>query len=140
MNKKTQHNGETLFTHLLESTPDRDRDTGLAMVLLCLLLVYFGDYSKLIPLAIILMLLSMLYPTIFHPLAWLWFGIAHVLGTIVTKILLTLVFFGLVTPVGFVRRLTGADSLQLKEWKKSNESVFNVRSHVITARNLDKPY
>jgi len=41
----------------------------------------------------------------------LWMGLAEVLSFVMTRIILALVFFLLVTPLGFFRRLTGGDSL-----------------------------
>lgn len=40
---------------------------------------------------------------------WMWVG--HVLGWINTRIILGIVFFGLVTPMGVVMRLFGKDSM-----------------------------
>jgi multisubunit Na+/H+ antiporter MnhG subunit len=70
----------------------------------------------------------------------LWFGLSHLLGAVVSRIILTLLFFLLVTPVGLVRRWVGADSLQLKKWKKDRGSVFVVREGTILPKDLENPY
>ena len=62
------------------------------------------------------------------------------MGKVVSKILLTLIFFVVVTPVGLIRRLTGADSLQLKKWKKGTDSVFVERQGAIQDKDLVNPY
>ena len=54
----------------------------------------------------------------------------------VSKIILTLIFFLIVTPVGLIRRWTGADSLQLKKWKQGTDSVFVERQGVIQDKDL----
>lgn len=41
---------------------------------------------------------------------WMWVG--HVLGSINTRIILGIVFFGLVTPMGLVMRLFGKDAMR----------------------------
>jgi hypothetical protein len=41
---------------------------------------------------------------------WMWTG--HVLGWINTRIILGIVFYGLVTPIGMASRLLGKDTLQ----------------------------
>jgi len=48
------------------------------------------------------------------PFYWLWMGIAFVLGNIVSRLLFSVVFYGLFTPMGLVMRLIGRDPLQLK--------------------------
>ena len=41
-----------------------------------------------------------------------WMGLAAVLSSITTRIILAIVFFGLVTPIGIVKRLSGWDPLR----------------------------
>jgi hypothetical protein len=41
---------------------------------------------------------------------WMWVG--HVLGWINTRILLGIVFYGLITPIGIVFRLMGKDTMR----------------------------
>ncbi len=121
-------------------TRDQAKDTGMAMVLICLLIAYFGERPRFAVLAILLLIVDMVWPLIFHYPAKLWFGLAHLMGAIVSRILLTVLFFGLVTPLGLLRRLGGADPMQLKKWKKGNDSVFKTRDHTYTAEDIEQPY
>ena len=41
---------------------------------------------------------------------WMWIG--HILGWINTRILLSLVFYGLITPIGIVFRMMGKDTMR----------------------------
>jgi hypothetical protein len=129
-----------LISRFLSSTPEQAKDTGMAMVLICLLLGHFYKMPKLFPVSIVLLLLTMAVPKIFKPLAGLWFGLSHVMGQVVSKILLTVAFFLIVTPIALIRRWTGADSLQLKKWKKGTESVFVERQGAIQDKDLLNPY
>jgi hypothetical protein len=60
----------------------------------------------------LLMLLGGLVPDFLAPIhrGWMWIG--HVLGWINTRILLGIVFYGLVTPIGIVFRLMGKDTMR----------------------------
>ena len=60
----------------------------------------------------VLILLGVVMPSVLAPLhkAWMWIG--HILGWINTRILLTIVFFGLVTPMGILFRLMGKDTMK----------------------------
>jgi hypothetical protein len=122
------------------STPEQAKDTGMAMVLICLLLGYWGKLSQFLPLSIALLILTMAWPGAFRPLAGLWFGLSHLLGNVVSRVILTVIFFLLVTPIGLIRRWCKADSLQLKKWKKGDDSVFVEREGVITGKDLVNPY
>ena len=44
---------------------------------------------------------------------WLWMGIAFVMGNIMGRVVLGVVFYGLITPMGIVRRIFN-DKLQLR--------------------------
>ena len=131
---------EGLWARLLAATPEQARDTGMALTLLCLIIVQLKHAYKLVPLAIVLLIVTMAWPRFFKPLAGLWFGLSHLLGTVMSKVILTVIFFVIVTPIGLARRLMGADSLQLKKWKKDRESVFQVRAEVVQKKHLHTPY
>ena len=64
----------------------------------------------------------------------------HVLGAIVSKIVLGVIFFLVVTPIGVIRRWIGADALQLRTFKSGRSSVMTVRNHTYTAADLEHPY
>jgi hypothetical protein len=129
-----------LTSRLLSASLEQARDTGLALTLLCLLLVQFKQAYKLVPLAMALLVVAMAWPRAFRPLAGLWFGLAHLIGTFMSKVILTVLFFVLVTPIGLLRRLLGNDSLQLKKWKQGQDSVFLVRANLIDKKDLHAPY
>lgn len=142
MDRKGEKRGKVkaLLAWLTGASLDQARDTGLALALICLLLAYWGERPRFLPLAIILLLISMVWPRLFRPLAALWFGLSHLLGTVMSKVLLTIVFFVMLTPIGLIRRWAGADPLQLKKWKKDSDSVFRVRGDKILPQDLDRPY
>lgn len=119
---------------------DPAKDTGLAMILILLLFVHFGRYYFLILPAIVVLVLIMIWPSIFRPLARVWFGLSHFLGSIVSKILLTIIFLTVVTPVALLRRMSGADPMLLKKWKQDDDSVFIERNHTYSSSDLKKPY
>ena len=121
-------------------TKDQSRDTGMATVLLLLILFVSRKREAYLFAAMGLQVLNMIAPQVFRPVAVLWLGLSHVLGIVSSKVLLSIVFFGVVTPVGFLRRLLGKDSLKLQEFKASEESVLVVRNHKYSAADLERPY
>jgi hypothetical protein len=139
MDKATRKD-QGLLARLGQATNDQARDTGMAMVLICLLLLYWGHRPLFLPLAIILLLLTMTWPKIFRPLAVLWFGFSHIMGNVVSKVFLTILFFGLVTPIGLIRRWIGKDTLQLRQWKRDQSSVLIERQGAISPEDLANPY
>ncbi len=121
-------------------TKDQSRDTGMAMVLLLLILSIRTKREGFLLAAIALQVLNMTVPQIYRPIAIVWLGLSHWLGTVMPKILLSILFFGLVTPIGVLRRLFGKDSLHLHAFKASEESAMAVRNHAFTGRDIETPY
>jgi hypothetical protein len=121
-------------------TKDQEKDTGMAVVLLLLLgCLFFGKiiFTKL---AVAALLLNMIWPKLFRPAAYIWYGFSHLLGTVVSKLLLSLVFFIIVTPIGLIRKIMGKDSLRLKQFKKETASVFVKRDIVFNNKDIIKPF
>ena len=121
-------------------TRDQCKDTGMALVLVLLLLFVWRRNQSLVAAAIAVHLVNMTAPQLFKPAAIVWFGLSHVMGTIVSKVLLTAIFFVVVTPVALVRQMIGADPMQLRAFKKSKQSVMQVRNHTFTAKDVEQPY
>ena len=121
-------------------TVEKCKDAGLALVLLCLIGYHFWHLPVLIAASILLLLLAMTWPRGFQPFARVWFGASAALGTVVSKAVLTGMFFGLVLPMGLMRRTLGKDPMQRRCWKKGKGSVFRVRNHRLVAEDLGHPY
>ncbi len=119
---------------------DKAKDTGMALTFLLILLQLWLGGEVYARLAALTLLITMVYPLIFKPLAYVWFGLAQVLGFAGSRIILTVIFIVMVVPVALFRRLLGKDPLLLKRWKKGDASVFVTRDHAYSPADLDKPY
>jgi hypothetical protein len=122
------------------SPRDRSRDTGLALVLLLLLAHAATRRDGFATAAIVLLVVAMTAPLLFRPASIVWFGLSQAIGTVTSKLLLALVFYLVVTPIGVVRRLLGHDSLRLRAFKSSDASVMHARTHLYVPDDLEKPY
>lgn len=121
-------------------TNDQAKDTGMAMVLICLLVAFFADVRFCFGLAMVLLLVNMIRPGAFRPVAGIWLGFSHLLGSVMSRVILGVIFLALVFPVGLIRRAMGKDSLRLKMWKKDESSVFRTRDHEFTSEDIQHPY
>jgi hypothetical protein len=121
-------------------TKDQTKDSGMALILILLLLGIFLRRDILIKFGAIALVLDMIFPYIFFPFAMLWIGISNLLGAIVSKFILAFIFFVIVTPVGLLRRLSGIDSLRTKEYKKGNQSVMVSRNKSFSKNDVEKPF
>jgi hypothetical protein len=60
------------------------------------------------------LILTLFAPALLAPLNRAWMALGHVLGRIVSPIVLGLIFFVLITPVALIGRIAGRDPLRLK--------------------------
>ena len=118
----------------------RSRDTGMALVLVCLIVQLLQPHNGILVLAICLLVLTMTWPAAFAPAARVWFGLSHLLGTVVSTVILSLVFWLVVTPVAIFRKMLGADALQMQKWREGSLSVLKGKEHIYTKEDLERPY
>jgi hypothetical protein len=121
-------------------TKDQSRDTGMAMVLLALIIFLTRKREGWLFAAMGLHVLNMIVPKIYRPVAVIWLGLSDLLGAVVSKVLLSIVFFVIVTPIGLLRRLFGKDSLKLRAFKAGQDSVMLERNHTFVGGDLERPY
>ena len=115
-------------------------DTGMAMVLIVLLAGYFTKRPVFYSVGIPLLVLNMVWPMVFYPVALLWLGLTNLLGMVLSKVLLTVVYVLVLLPMGLIRRMAGRDPLLLRGFKKSGDSVMVVRDHAFVAEDMVHPY
>ena len=97
-----------------------NRSFGIVFFLVFLLvalypLTYVGDvriWSVII--SLFFLILGLLNSKILTPLNKLWFKFGIFLGKIISPIVMVIIFFLVVTPIGFIMRLLGKDVLNLK--------------------------
>ena len=114
------------------------RDTTLIFSLIFLFLGYKG-YAWFLPLTGVLLLALLFFPSALWPLGYLWFKVAEVLGKIMNKVFFGLVFFAIVTPIGYMRRLIMGDARDLS-YHPDRASAFADRSGWMTKAQIEKPY
>ncbi|MBN2789425.1 MAG: hypothetical protein JXR69_04495 [Candidatus Delongbacteria bacterium] len=123
-----------------EPTREQCKDTG---IILGVFFLYFSikNASNTLFLITFLILVSVVvFPKIYKYLAVIWFGFSHLLGTVMTKILLTIIFYIVVAPVSIIRKLLNKDGMNLKGFKSSARTVWVNRDKQITRKDLFKPF
>jgi len=117
-----------------------NRSFGLVffIVLLTISIWPIGQGEKILILPFVISLfflvLGLINSKFLAPLNKLWFKFGLLLGSIVSPIVMGLIFFLLMTPIGFLMKLFNKDLLKLnynknKEsyWIKKNQSVTNMK-------------
>lgn len=121
-------------------TKKQASDSGMALLLISLICLAVLKNEVFLWTAMAILVADMIFPMIFKPFAFVWFGFSQIFGTFMSKIMLALVFFLIVFPMGLIRRILGKDTLRLHQFRREKTTVFAERNHEYTAADLDKPY
>ncbi|MDZ7361455.1 MAG: SxtJ family membrane protein [candidate division KSB1 bacterium] len=73
-----------------------------------------------------LALLGLIAPILLKPIYKIWMSFAVVMGFIMTRVILTIVYFGLFTPMALAAKLFGKDLLK-QRWDKSATTYWEKR-------------
>lgn len=80
-----------------------------------------------------------LFPTILRPIEKIWMKIAEFISAIMTRVILFLTFYLVITPVGLILRLIGKDLLEIK-FDPNRESYWVPVEEDGPCSRPDKPY
>jgi len=84
--------------------------------------------------SLIFLILGVLNSSLLTPLNKVWMKFGLFLGSIVSPIIMGIVFFGVVTPIGLLMRIFGKDILKLKKnkvetyWEHKDNSNNNMKN------------
>jgi fatty acid desaturase len=121
-------------------TRGQARDTAQVLALGLALAAFVLKSPELALASAAVTLAALVWPPVFRPLAFVWFGLAEILGWVMTRVIFSTIFFLLVTPVGLCRRMCGLDPMERGRFKDGQESVFRVRDHQYAARDLERMF
>ena len=109
------------------------------MVLVLALLVWYrgSRHVTLLYVAGALMLTGLLLPPVSRAIHWAWMKLSTVLGMITSTVILTIVFFVVIVPLGVFSRLLRKNELIVDP---SASSFFFERDHTFTKTDLEQPW
>ncbi len=112
--------------------------TGFAVIYGFLKLTGKADLPALLWVAGGILIISALVPAAGRFILKIWFGLAHVLGWVNSRILLSLIYFLILTPIALLYRIFTGDQLHFKSPPK--DTMFVEREHNFTSKDLENPW
>ena len=98
------------------------------------------SFQILLIFSVTLCFLGIAIPFILKPIYWVWMIFATILGWIMTRVILSLLFYIIITPIGLILRFFGKQFLELR-WDKSKESYWNFRTNEhLRKENYEKQF
>ena len=100
---------------------------GIVLFIISGLLIYYDKdvYQLIAILASAFIGLGLILPILLKPIYFIWMVFAAILGWIMTRVILSLVFYLIITPIGLITKMIGEDFLAIK--KKNSDSYWNHR-------------
>ena len=90
--------------------------------------------------SLVFLILGLLNSKLLTPLNKIWFKFGILLGRIISPLVMGLIFFFVITPIGISLRLFGKDFLDLKK-KETGGSYWNMRdSKIEKSQNYEKQF
>ena len=86
------------------------------------------SFRLLLAVSTILIVLGILTPVVLKPIYQGWMIFATILGWVMTRVILSLLFYVILTPIGLILRLFGKQFLELR-WDKSQTTYWNNRGN-----------
>ena len=83
------------------------------------------SFQLLLAIGIVLLIVGIAIPFTFKPVYWIWMVLSMVLGWFMTRVILSLIFYIILSPIGLVARLFGKQFLDLK-LDGTNKSYWNI--------------
>ena len=81
--------------------------------------------------------LALLFPSGLGPIYRVWMKFGHVMGAINTRLILGVMFYLVVTPIGFAMRLFAWDPLRRR---RADGPSYRVQSHAKPPQQMEKPF
>ena len=100
---------------------------GIILAIVSLALFYYNNYlyQNLTIIAAVFVGLGLVLPLLLKPVYVLWMIFAVIIGWIMTRVILCIVFYIIITPISLITRLLGEDFLNLR--KAEVDSYWNYR-------------
>ncbi len=102
-----------------------------------LVLWLFFKVKILITLAVVVGLIGAFVPSLARWIHWAWYKLAEGMGFVMSKVLLSLVFYVFLFPIALLYRMGNKDHLQLK---KKPDTYWTLRNHQYTGRDLENSW
>ena len=89
---------------------------------------------------IVLFVAGIAMPFILKPIYWVWMTFATILGWFMTRVILSLLFYAVFTPIGLIARLFGKQFLDLHQ-NHSQQSYWNMKTvEASNTQNYEKQF
>ncbi len=114
---------------------------GVALLIISAFLFFYEKPSApyFIGVGLVFQIVAQIFPTLFLPLQKIWMAFSVVMGFIMTRVILSVLFYLVITPISFISKIFGKDFLNLKI-EKDKKSYWNLRDEEYEQSSTEKQF
>ncbi len=118
-----------------------ERFKNIGVLIIGFLIIYWFTKTKIfLYIPIVVGVLSLISSTLADWILKIWFAIGHIMGSIMSKIILTVVYYFILCPIAFLYQLFKNDPMSLRQVNKKKDSLFIIRKHTFTKKDIINPW
>ena len=119
---------------MIENKKEKSLETLLVLVGAFIVIFWVSSKKIYLLVALILILTGIVSPFLSAKISWAWLKFAELIGSVMSKVILSLVFFVFLVPIALVYRLTKKNPLFLK---RQDESYYIVRNKQYSPKDIE---
>ncbi len=114
---------------------------GGALLIISLFLFIYEkpSASYFIGVGLAFQIVAQIFPILFLPIQKIWMTFAVVMGFVMTRVILAILFYIIITPISFISKIFGKDFLNLKI-EKEKKSYWNLRNEEYKQSSTEKQF
>jgi len=112
----------------------KQQQTCLVIMTGLLVLWFVSGHKWLVTAAVAIGLIGAFVPVLAKWISWAWYKLAEGMGWVMSKVLLSAVFYLFLFPIALIYRLTNKDNLQLK---RHPDTYWTERKHKYSDKDLE---
>ena len=121
----------------IKMTREKNIETCLVLATALVIFYCFNGAIYMLYGAIVFGVIGLFFDTIAGWITKAWYKLAEMMGFVMSKVLLSIVFFAVLFPIAMLYRLFNKDSLQLK---RSDDTYWVKRAHTFTKKDLENTW
>ena len=119
---------------MIENKKEKSLETLLVLVGAFIVIFWVSSKKIYLLVALVLILIGIVSPFLSAKISWAWLKFAELIGSVMSKVILSVVFFVFLVPIALVYRLTKKNPLFLK---RQDESYYIVRNKQYSPKDIE---
>ena len=119
---------------MIENKKEKSLETLLVLVGALIVIFWISSKKIYLLVALVLILIGIVSPFLSAKISWAWLKFAELIGSVMSKVILSVVFFVFLVPIALVYRLTKKNPLFLK---RQDESYYIVRNKQYSPKDIE---